>query len=517
MEHAPNFQNYGHSGKQRTLVMVAAALGLGIAFDILFFGKLPGISFPIYIVLILACTLAVVRLHGQTAPRTALFMVPLLLFFSSMVYVRANEMLTFFNVVISLYLLGLFVALTLRPWLRAYGVVDYLRVMLDVPLLSIGKGIDTVKTWIAGRSFIAKHKQLPQVIRGVLIAVPVLLVFLALFASADLVFREYVSRLFNFQINGELFWRIVMLLVVAVVSLGAFVLLGGRRQNDKQAESVWSKPSKFGLVETGILFGSLNVLFLSFILVQLAYLFGGAQNVVGGEFTYAEYARKGFFELIAVAGFSLLLLFVTERVLLRQRQMHDLKFKLLSSLLIVQVLVIMVSAVKRLRLYESAYGFTSLRLLSYIFMAWLAVVFIVFLYKILADRRENELAFALFVSVMALFAVINLMNIDGLVANKNIDRYERTGKLDVRYLEGLSDDGVVQFARLLDAEDQKLRSDVANTLYFRRQLLLSKDDAWQSANATRKAALRVLNDRSGLLEEHKDDFSDPAYRGPGQD
>lgn len=517
MEHAPNHQNYGHSGKRRTLVMVAAALGLGIVFDILFFGKLPGISFPLFIVLALATILAVVHLHGQKAPRTALFMIPLLLFFSSMVYVRANEMLTFFNVVISLYLLGLFITLTLRPWLRAYSVVDYLRVMLDVPLLSMGRAIDTVKTWIAGRNFIAKHKQLPQVIRGVLIALPVLLVFLALFASADLVFREYVSHLFNFQINGELFWRTVMALVVALVSLGAFVLLGERRQKDTLSENTPTKPNKFGLVETSILFGSLNVLFLSFILVQLAYLFGGAQNVVGGEFTYAEYARKGFFELIAVAGFSLLLLFVTERLLLRQRQMHDLKFKLLSSLLIVQVLVIMVSAVKRLHLYESAYGFTSLRLISYIFMAWLAAVFVVFLYKILADRRENELAFALFVSVMALFAVVNFMNIDALVASKNIDRYERTGKLDVRYLEGLSDDGVVQFARLLDAEDQKLRNDVANTLYYRRQSLQSKDGAWQSANVTRKAALRVLDSRSGLLEENKDTFSDPAYRGPGQD
>jgi hypothetical protein len=512
MEHATPST---HTKARRPLLLTALAAGLGIVFDFLFFEKLPGISFPLYIILTLAALVTVAHYEKLKLPKTALYLIPLLLFFSFMVFVRAGDFLIFINVVVTLFLLALFVQLTLKPNLRLYEFTDYSIRLMRLPLRVIAKADEVIRAAVPGRAFFAQHQAVPQVVRGILIAIPVLVLFIVLFSSADLVFREYVDNIFNFNISDELFGQTILFLMVAVTFAGVFGLLGRREIADENVGQTPTKQYKFGSIEMSILFGSLNALFLLFISIQLTYLFGGVGNVIGGEFTFAEYARKGFFELIAVAGLTLLLIFVAERLLLRDRQMHDFRFKLLSGMLIVQVFIIMASAFKRLRLYESAYGFTSARLLSYIFLAWLAVVFALLLYKIFADRREHFFAFSVFVSVMAFLVFINCFNIDGTVARNNIARYEAKGKIDLQYLGSLSSDATTEVVTLLDAKNPKVRYTLASALYPRQQALRQDDRPWQSANLTRKAALRELNKHSALLLESRDKINNPNfYYGP---
>ena len=499
---------------ERTLLFALVSLGMGSLADLLFFEKLPGISFPLYVVLTLGVVFLSAYLQGRKLPRTALYMVPLLLFFSGMVFVRASELLVFFNVVLSLYLLTLFVALIFKPRLDFYKFKEYLSVPFRVPLQALGKVKAGLAPLVARNSFMVKHQALPGVLRGVVIAVPVLILFVILFASADLIFRQYVTDIFSFEVNAELVWRTFWILAVAVGFFGLCELVARKPEAAEAGEAKESR-GRNALTEVTVLFGSLNVLFFSFIIIQLAYLFGGAQNVVGGDFTYAEYARKGFFELIAVAGLSFLLIFGTERLLLREGQRHDMRFKLLSGALVVQVLIVLISAFKRLQLYENAYGYTSLRLYSHIFIVWLAVVFMALLYKIFADKRESVLALYMFASVMALFVVLNMINVDGMVARKNIARYNATQKLDLRYMSDLSDDANKELVSLLDSKDERVRQYVARELSARRQNLLDYDGAWQSTNVTRKSALKSLNKHLDQLKRSNDVIIDPGYRGPG--
>jgi hypothetical protein len=490
---------------------VAASLGMGLAFDFLFFEKLPGISFPIYVVLTLVSVLLVARWRKQKLPKSAYLVIPPLLFLSGMVFVRSSGFVLFLDVVATLYLLGLFVTLIAKPGLRNYLFVDYLQFMVTLPLMMLAKFKEALSVLVARRAFMRKHKALPQVLRGVLIALPVFLLFLLLFTSADLVFRHYVTDLFSFNINDELFARVILVLLAASAFVGLFGALG---QKLALAKPVALKKPLGGLIEVMILFGSLNVLFVSFIMVQMTYLFGGVHNVIGGDFTYAEYARKGFFELIAVAGLTLILVFVTERLLLQRSEKHDIRFKLLAGALIAQVMVVMASAFKRLQLYEGAYGFTTARLYSYLFIIWLAIVFGLLLYKIFADRREQMLAFGVFVSILAILVFVNLLNVDRFVAHRNI---ERSGKLDIRYLGNLSSDAVPETVRLLNSPRQAIREGAAYVLYQKRQALLKDSGPWQSANLSRQAALRILNAKAPLLEKHKDMSPDFWYMHPDLD
>jgi hypothetical protein len=507
-----------HSPLRIAVVTAAVSTALGLIFNFLFFDKSPGISFPIFTVLTLAGLYLVAKQQGHVLPRTALYMVPLLLFFSGMVFLRANGALVFCNIVLTLYLLALMVRLTARPRLDMYGFRDYLRLVLEMPIDALGRANETLRTLIGHQAFLRKHPVAPHVVRGVLIALPVLLIFVGLFASADLVFRQYVGDLFDFNLSDELIGRTILLLVVTGGLIGLFGLIGRMPQSGPSPSAVpvpekGVTPAK-GMVETTILFGSLNALFLCFIIVQLAYLFGGADNVIHGNFTYAEYARKGFFELITVAGLSFLLVLVADRSLLRRVIRHTTGFKVLAGALIVQVLIIMASALKRLQLYEGAYGFTADRLFGHACIIWLAVVLAVLLYKIVADKREQTLVFALFISVLVFVGTLNILNVDGFVARQNIARYNATGKLDMGYLQTLSADGVPQIAKLLDSQDTKLRSHIASLLYQERQELLAYPSDWRSANLGRSRALHTLDRKIDILKAHAQYAVPPPNYGP---
>ncbi|HSX17444.1 MAG TPA: DUF4173 domain-containing protein [Patescibacteria group bacterium] len=505
---------------KRALLVVAASLGFGLVFDILFFEKAPGISFPIYILLTFGGILSAARLFKTKIPASAYWVAAPLLLFSSMLFVRAGGLVTFFNFMASLYLLALMLYLIFKPKLYTFSPQQYIAPLYEMPLQLLSRLQATITDLGILRGVATKHKAVPQIVRGVLIALPVLVLFVALFSSADLVFRKYITDVFNVHFNGQFvahgFWIIaataVFVGVFGYLQKGPAALSSLASKNGQAVE----KPRRqgFGLTEASILFGSLNVLFLAFILVQLAYLFGGEHNITVQGFTYAEYARKGFFELLAVAVISFLLILGAEKALTIKDQKHSVRFKFLSAALILQVMVVMVSAFKRMALYESAYGFTSLRLYVQIAIVWLAVVFCILLYKIFKDQRDSTFAFLSFTSLILLLAFINIINVDAFVAHKNISRYYATGKLDVGYLSSLSDDGVTTIITLADSKDTNLRQDIAGSLYQKRLSLQTKDRYWQSANLSRKAALKALDSKAAWIEQNKykglQDFVAPA-------
>jgi hypothetical protein len=491
---------------KKTLLITLASLGLGIVFDYLFFDKAPGISFPIYIVLVLAALTGVARFFKVRIPKSAIALAAPLLFFSSMVFVWNGGLITFLNLVMSMYLLGLMLYLVFEPKLASYTVVGYIKPVFQLPFQLLVRFRETVIELSGVKHIVAKHKALPQIITGVLIAVPVVALFIALFASADLVFRKYVTNIFAIHLNGEFFGQIFVTLFVAMFFVGVcgYLMRIPDEAKLKMAKTESPMPAKGrGQIEMTILFTSLNVLFLCFIAVQLTYLFGGQHNISGQGFTYAQYARKGYFELIAVAAISFLLVFTADKFLLRKGESHSTRFKFLAGALVAQVIVIMVSAFNRLSLYESAYGFTSLRLYSHICIIWLAVIFGILLYKIFVNQRETRFALLTFASVIALLAFVNIVNVDKFVARENIERYYATGKLDMRYLDDLSTDATTETVKLLNAPDKTVAKEWASTLFVKRQEALSMDKSWQSTNLSRNAALQALNAHASYLNENR--------------
>jgi hypothetical protein len=283
--------------------------------------------------------------------------------------------------------------------------------------------------------------------RGVAIAAPLVFLFGVLFAAADAVFADIVADVFDF---GD------PLVHVTVFVLWAWVSAGVLHHLLSEHGLVDPKPERrLGTTEVAIVLGALDVLFLGFVLVQLRYLFGGDDHVVETTgLTYAEYARRGFFELLFVTALALPLVLVGD-ALARPRRL----FRALSLLLVALLGVVVVSALERMRLYTDAYGLTQLRLYATALMLTLAAVFAWAAVTVLRERR-GTFAVGSVAIAFATVATLNVVNPDALIARVNIDRHVHDGKpLDTFYLGGLSTDATPTiFARLDELSRVQARS-----------------------------------------------------------
>jgi len=282
--------------------------------------------------------------------------------------------------------------------------------------------------------------------RAALIAIPLLLVFGGLFASADPVFERIVADALRIDPEAVVS-HLVMTGAIAWVIGGflRFTVLGGVRS----LPFARVPDGVLGLTEVSVALGSLVLLFAAFVAVQLRYFFGGdtlVQATVG--MSYADYARRGFFELVTVSALVLPVLLAAHTLLRRDNPRAEGVYRALSLTLIGLLGVIMYSALGRMRLYQAVYGYTTDRLFATIFMAWLVVVFAWFTMTVIRGRDARFLIGVL-ASAWAFLAGLNVANPDAFVARANIERAELGKELDVNYLSRLGADAAPALTQYL--------------------------------------------------------------------
>lgn len=494
--------------KRKILPIVLASLTLGLVFDYLFYGaNLIGISFFLFTALALGATLYLHTYFRKFISKYILILAAPILLFAAMTFVRANGFLTFLNIIMVMYLFAMLIQLAFRPHsrLEKYEIQDYVRHILSLPFAIAREVIAFVPLLLSYRRDTEQHRHtVTPVVRGLLLSLPFLFIFLLLFSSADLVFNRYIGLLLDFHISSKLINHTLLIGFITSLFIGVYSLIFTHTPAEEvQVESTRHKKVLLGTIEFSIILGSISFLFAIFVLIQITYLFGGQQNIATAGFTYAEYARKGFFELIAVALLSFALIMGLNNSTLRRTLKEKVLFMWLSSLLIVQVMVIMLSAHKRLTLYEQAYGFTSLRLYSHVFIGWLAVLFVLLLVHIIREEREYQLAFRVFLSVIAGLIFLNFLNPDAFIARKNIQRFNETGKIDIPYLRNLSEDAAPAISTLLGNTNERLSSAVAHELYVKRAIFERQPDDWRSFNIARQRSQTILEKNAQRLEASK--------------
>jgi hypothetical protein len=326
----------------------------------------------------------------------------------------------------------------------------------------------------------SQGRQAVAVGRGLALAAPLLFLFGALFVAADSVFQDYLSS--AVPNPGDLGLHVALIFLFGWVSAGLLREYLSRPEPVDADVKPWFA---IGMTEVAIVLGLLNLLFLAFVLVQLRYLFGGASLVEARtHLTYAQYARHGFFELVAVAALVLPLLLLADWVRRRESARRDRLFEVLAGTLILLLFVVMASALQRMRLYEREYGLTELRVYTTGFMLWLAVVFIWTAVTVLRRRRDLFYVGAL-VSGFAAILAINIVNPDALIARTNLDRQ----RLDVPYLMKLSDDATPTLVDALPTLDSADRTSLAAELASRRA-----GQDWRTWNWSRHRAQQALGE-----------------------
>lgn len=284
--------------------------------------------------------------------------------------------------------------------------------------------------------------------RGAALAIGPVVVFGALLRAADAVFARWIEIVLPSRWGLDAGGAFSYLLVAVVVGWLAAGALGAVATADQISPATVSVPAKLrlGPVEIGIVLGAVDALFALFVLAQIRSRFGGAAWVEATTgLTYAEYARRGFFELVAVAAIALpLLLFLdwligatSDRESAGPRRL----FRLLAGVQIVLLGVMLASALDRMRLYQAEYGLTELRLYTSAFMGWLALIFGWFVLTVLRDRRPRFVSGAV-AAGLAILIGLHVLNPDALIVRTNAALAEAPGKrpFDATYALGLGAD-----------------------------------------------------------------------------
>ncbi len=199
-----------------------------------------------------------------------------------------------------------------------------------------------------------------------------------------------------------------------------------------------------GAVEISIVLGLINLLFLSFVIVQIPYLFGGMDLVQNTpDFKLADYARRGFGELVTVAALVLPILLISHWLLRKDSPINEKIYRVLAGMNVGLLFVIMASAAQRLFLLTGnvGYGLTTIRFYPAVVMVWLAVVFAWFGLTVLRGKRENFAWGALW-SALVILGVLHVVSPDDFIVRTNIRLMHENRVFDGYYNSNLSDDAV---------------------------------------------------------------------------
>ncbi|MGW0435324.1 DUF4153 domain-containing protein [Micromonospora sp. NPDC003197] len=320
-----------------------------------------------------------------------------------------------------------------------------------------------------------------RLLATVAVSVGLLVVFGALFASADAAFADLLSGLLPTLSVDDLGRWFFLFPIMLVALLGAAHLLTA----PPDLTGLEGQPARVRRLEWALPVALLDLLFAAFVLVQITVLFGGSRHVLAEAGpTYAEYARGGFWQLLIVSGLTLLVIAGATRWAPRNTRADRIVLRLLLGVLALLSLVIVASALYRMNVYTQAYGATRLRLLVFACELWLGVIFVLVLLAGIRLRATWLPRLVLGTAVLTLLGLAGL-NPDRFIAEQNIDRYERTGNLDVYYLSQLSADAVPALERL----PNEIRSCVVDSVAAR---LRYEPDDWRRANLGRSRARDLL-------------------------
>jgi Domain of unknown function (DUF4173) len=458
--------------RDAALPLAAAALGLGVAGDLLLRAMPLGIGVLIWVVLFLAAAqLLLLRRATLVAAAGALAT-------SAGLAWRDAHALRAIDVLLTLGFLGCISlrARGVRVW--ATGILRAAAALAMTALLSIA-GMFELFLIDAGWRELQPGRAARRafvVLRGALIALPMLVIFTMLLTSADAAFASILANLFRIdipQLLGHVFLTIAITLPVGGLFRSTRF---GAELPDVQRPAFL----RLGAPETNVALGLIDVLFAAFVGVQIRYFFGGAALVrVAPNLTYADYARRGFFELVTVAALVVPLLLVGEWIIDKSSPRAVTTMRLLAAGQILLVAVMLVSAFRRMQLYVAEYGLTELRLYTTAFMFLLGALLVWFAATVLTGHRERFFAGAV---ICGLITVVTLhaINPDDLIV-----RTPGKHPLDMSYVTSLS----------ADATPALLPMATSTPCLAKRLLAMdgkNEDGDWRTWNASRAAAHRAV-------------------------
>ncbi|MCT4352512.1 DUF4173 domain-containing protein [Streptomyces sp. Je 1-79] len=354
------------------------------------------------------------------------------------------------------------------------------------------------------------------VVRTVAVAVVLLVVFGALFASADAAFADLLGALIPDLSLEQGPWRLSFFLLGLFGAIALARTAAAPLRWDRMA--IRPGPAR-GRLEWALPLIVLNLLFAAFNAVQLAVLLGGYEKVLSEtELSHSDYARQGFWQLLMATLLTLVVIGLALRWAPRADTRDRTLVRAVLGTLCVLTLVVVASALRRMDLYVDEYGLTRLRISVAAMEIWLGLVILLIMAAGIFGARLLPRAVA--VSAAAGVLLFGLASPDALVAERNIERFSSSKKIDIPYLAGLSADAVPALDRLPEPQRSCALLDI-------EKRLREDDGSWYATSWSEARARSILTERGvdrspaecgrPSREDEYDPYADDAWYGDPYD
>lgn len=326
-----------------------------------------------------------------------------------------------------------------------------------------------------------ENRKIGVVLVGVACALPILFIIVPLLMSSDAAFSGLFEK-FSSDRLGEMVGSLIFGLFAALLIFGR--LFSAPLMERKQKEATGTG----GIVPAAIcaFLSTIALVYVVYLFSQLAYFFNAFSGLLPEDFTVAEYARRGFFEMCAVCAINLFIIFLATLLCKKDKPTAPLAVRLISLFFCIFSLVLIATSLSKMFLYIDSFGMTRLRIYTSLFMLFLAVLFLavslrLFIWKI--PYMKIAVVTASLLLIATCFA-----NVDSIVAQYNVTAY-KSGKLDsidMGTLEILDRDSTVPWLlELTEDKNTSVANDATRILNYAFEDHFQTDAYWENAQYIR--------------------------------
>ena len=301
---------------------------------------------------------------------------------------------------------------------------DYINALVFIPIHN------ATSFWICmfskrGKSTSStKTKYFLHIFLGLLIGTPFIMIVIFLLSSADAIFKNIFDHLFNFDINvpeniGTLIWSLPMATYLYALIYGSSIEDNSKSFNIDKFNKTMDNAAFIPRLSLYTVNAVICCFYILFIGIQTIYFIDILGGSLPADFTYSEYARRGFFELLAVALINIVFIVVAKIFSVKNENNKYLHIHIILNSILTLALISVDFA--KMYLYISTYGLTTLRIIPSVFMIFLCFVFA---FIIMGEFKKSFPVTKLsFYAGNILFVLLCLANIDAVVAGYNLNAY----------------------------------------------------------------------------------------------
>lgn len=411
------------------------------------FGIFSGFALGYSLTIILLTTLFVVFLAKRGNLRVFPIICGIITICNSLVFIcTSNSSVRFFSVLISF--LSALICFDGIANGKASGNRNTIGIFYSAASTLGNIGV-TLKSIFCGGD--KNKKSFLKALIGLAFALPVLAVVMPLLISSDEAFSGMMNSIFENTFS-------TIAKIIFGISISILVIPYGLSLKDGRIAKM--PKGKFKGIESIYIISFLSaiaVCYLLYLFSQLAYFFSAFKGFLPeGDITYAQYARKGFFEMCAIAVINLIIVFTAWFIAKKKKGKANVGIQIITTFIAVFTLVIIATAISKMVLYISTFGMTVLRLTTSAFMLFLAIVFIGVICKIFI--KKINLVKASIISAALIVLLLGTVNVNGFCAKYNYENYtaQRLENIDVKAMYNLGDEGIPYLVNLAKSDNNDI-------------------------------------------------------------